>query len=48
MGASFDGRKKGQAIAEDYAPQNFFLDKEIGDRKYDWPEIYLQDILKNY
>lgn len=41
MGASFDGRKKGQAIAEDYVPQNFFLDKEIGDRKYEWPEIEL-------
>lgn len=48
MGASFDGRKKGQAIAEDYVPQNFFLDKEIGDRKYEWPEIELQNVLKNY
>ena len=47
-GASFDGRKKGQSIAEDYAPQNFFLDKNIGDPNYEWKEAYLSDILNNY
>lgn len=26
FGASFDGRKKGQAVAEDLAPQNYLLD----------------------
>jgi pyruvate-formate lyase len=34
IGASFDGRKKGQTLANDYSPQNFFMDKNIGEAKY--------------
>lgn len=36
LGASFDGRKKAQSVAEDYAPQNFLYDKTIGDRQFEW------------
>lgn len=34
MGASFDGRKKGQTLAEDYSPQNYLVDRPIGDTKF--------------
>ncbi len=34
MGASFDGRKKGQTLAQDYSPQNFYMDKNIGESQW--------------
>jgi len=41
MGASFDGRKKNQTLVEDLAPQNFLMDKHIGDPNYEWKDAYL-------
>jgi pyruvate-formate lyase len=48
LGASFDGRKKGQAVAEDYAPQNFLLDIPIGDTNFEWNSSVLEHVLKCY
>lgn len=48
LGASFDGRKKAQPLAEDYAPQNLHLDINVNDPKYEVPQQYLSDILQNY
>jgi pyruvate-formate lyase len=48
MGASFDGRKKGQTLAQDYSPQNFLIDKNIGDPKYEFKPIYTSEIIDNY
>lgn len=39
MGASFDGRKKGQSLAQDFSPQNYLMDKIVGDKKYDFKPI---------
>lgn len=48
IGASFDGRKKAQAVAEDYAPQNAIFDISVTDPKFEVPPQYLTDILNNY
>lgn len=34
IGASFDGRKKAQALAEDFAPQNGIYDINVHDPKF--------------
>ena len=34
IGASFDGRKKGQAVSEDNAPQNLLMDIDVNDPRF--------------
>jgi hypothetical protein len=48
IGASFDGRKKAQPLAEDFAPQNFLNDINVRDPRYEIKPLYLADILDNY
>lgn len=48
IGASFDGRKKGQTLAQDYSPQNFLMDKTIGDYKYEFKDMFTKDVINNY
>lgn len=47
-GASFDGRKKGQPLAQDYSPQNYLMDKVIGTENFEFKPIYTSDIINNY
>ena len=47
-GASFDGRKKGQTLAQDYSPQNYLMDKAIGTEKFEFKPIYASEIIENY
>ncbi len=48
VGASFDGRKKSQALADDYSPQNLMGDISLEDTKISWGVSYLEDIINNY
>lgn len=37
IGASFDGRKKGQAIAQDFSTQNYLMDLDFNKPgNYEW------------
>jgi hypothetical protein len=36
IGASFDGRKKGQPVADDFSPQNLPIDIDIRNNRYNW------------
>jgi pyruvate-formate lyase len=47
-GASFDGRKKAQTLAQDYSPQNFLIDLPIGTPKFEWNNSRLEEVLYNY
>jgi pyruvate-formate lyase len=48
IGASFDGRKKSQSLAQDSSPQNFLMDKNFGDDKFAFKPTYTSDIIENY
>jgi hypothetical protein len=37
VGASFNGRKKFQSVAQDFSTQNYLLDKDVNqDKSYRW------------
>ena len=49
VGASFDGRKKCQPMAQDFSTQNFLVDKDVNENKlYAWPAVDFQQVLDNY
>lgn len=49
-GASFDGRKKLQALAQDFSTQNYLMDKNANKdgKAYPWNPVELQLVLDNY
>jgi len=48
IGASFDGRKKSQALADYYSPQGLMYDISLDDQRINWGASYLEDVLHNY
>ena len=47
-GASFDGRLKGETIAQDYSPQNYLMDIEVDNRQFPFPPVDAQRVINNY
>jgi|JI81AbrownRNA_FD_contig_101_387902_length_4093_multi_2_in_0_out_0_8 pyruvate-formate lyase len=41
IGASFDGRKKGQPVADDFSPQNFLMDLQVDNTRFRADPQYL-------
>jgi hypothetical protein len=50
VGASIDGRKRLQAVAQDFSTQNYLMDKDVNTstQVYPWPAQEFQRILNNY
>jgi hypothetical protein len=48
VGASFDGRKRFQSIAQDFSTQNLMMDIAPGNKSFRFEPIEFQKLLDNY